>query len=128
MKSSGRRFRVLAGLFAVCRLKPDSPVPAWATGSFVNITMTADELSIMCPAERVPADVRAERGWRVLKVDGPFPFTTTGVMASFAQPLAVAGISLLAIATYDTDYLLVKSDNLAVAVAVLVAAGHTQAG
>lgn len=128
MKSPGQRFRVLSGLYAVSRLRPDSAVPAWATGPFLNITFTDDELTIICPAEQVPADVRAERDWRVLKLVGPFPFSAVGVLASLATPLARAGISLLSIATYDTDYFLVKSETFDDAVAVLVAAGHTKIG
>jgi uncharacterized protein len=128
MKPGGQRFRVLPGLYAVCRLGPDATVPAWASGPFLNITFTDDELAIICPAERVPANVRAERDWRILKLVGPFPFTATGVLASLASPLARAGISLLSIATYDTDYCLVKSDVFDDAVDVLVAAGHTRIG
>ncbi len=128
MKPPGQRFRVLPALYAVCRLSPDSAVPAWAGGPFLNITFTDDELTIICPAERVPLDVRAERDWRVLKLVGPFAFSAVGVLASLATPLARAGISLLSIATYDTDYFLVKHDTLEDAVAVLVAAGHLRIG
>jgi hypothetical protein len=124
----GQRFRALPGRYAVCRLHAESSVPAWAVGPFVNITFTADELAIICPADRVPMEVRAERDWRVLKLVGPFPFTATGVLASLATPLARAGISLLSIATYDTDYFLVKSDVFDEAVSVLVDAGHTKIG
>lgn len=127
-KAPGQRFRALPGRYAVCRLRPESAVPAWAAGPFVNITFTDDELAIICPAERVPPDVRAERDWRVLKLVGPFPFTAIGVLASLATPLARADISLLSIATYDTDYFLVKGDVFDDAVAVLVAAGHTRIG
>lgn len=126
MKAPGQRFRALPGNYAVCRLAPDAAVPGWAAGPFLNITLTDDELAIICPAERVPMDVRAERDWRVLKLVGPFPFTAVGVLASLATPLARAGISLLSIATYDTDYFLVKSSVFDDAVAVLVAAGHTR--
>jgi uncharacterized protein len=125
---AGQRFRALAGHYAVCRLSPDSPLPAWASGPFVNITLTDDELAVICPAERVPAGVRAERDWRVLKLVGPFPFSAVGVLASITTPLARAGISLLSIATYDTDYFLVKADVFDEAVAVLLAAGHTRIG
>ena len=128
MKHQGQRFRALSGLYAVCRLAPDAAVPAWAAGPFVNITLTDDELAIICPADQVPAGIRAERDWRVLKLVGPFPFTATGVLASLATPLARAGISLLSIATYDTDYFLVKSEMFDDATAVLVAAGHTRIG
>jgi hypothetical protein len=128
MKFHGQRFRALPGTYAVCRLSPDAAVPAWAAGPFVNITFTDDELAIICPAENVPSDIRAEREWRVLKLVGPFPFTATGVLASLTEPLARAGISLLSIATYDTDYFLVKSDVFDDAIAVLIAAGHMRLG
>jgi len=128
MKTPGYRFRVIAGHYAICRLTPTDPVPAWVQGPFVNVTRTDDELAFMCPAENVPAAVRAERDWRVLKLVGPFPFTAVGVLASFATPLARAGIRILSLATYDTDYLLVKSEALDDAVAVLTAAGHTRIG
>ena len=126
MKTPGQRFRTLPGLYAVCRLSPESAVPEWATGPFVNITFTDDELAIICPAERVPAAVRAERDWRILKLVGPFPFTAVGVLASLATPLARAGISILSVTTYDTDYVLVKTQLLDDAVSVLIAAGHTR--
>lgn len=122
----GQRFRLLPDKFAVGRLPYGSPWPAWATGSFVSVTATADELSVVCEASAVPANVTADREWRVLKIIGPFDLKTTGVLASLATPLAQAGISVLAIATYDTDYLLVRSDSVDRAVNTLLAAGHAQ--
>ncbi len=122
----GQRFRALPGSYAVCRLPPAAAVPPWAVGPFVNVTRTADELALICPAERVPGAVRAERGWRVLKLVGPFPFSATGVLSSIAAPLARAGISLLSIATYDTDYFLVSGERYDEALAVLAEAGHRQ--
>ncbi len=123
---SGQRFRPLPDTFAVCRLERGAPWPAWARGAFVSVTATEDELSVVCPAAGVPPEVRAERDWRVLKIAGPFAFSTVGVLASLAAPLAQAGISLLTISTYDTDYVFVKSDALERASATLVAAGHTR--
>lgn len=78
----------------------------------------------MCPADRVPIGVRADRDWRVIKIVGPFPLNAVGVMSALATPLAAAGISILAVATYDTDYVLVKADKLESATAALVQAGH----
>lgn len=124
MTTSGHRFRVLAGVYAVCRMAPGTPVPTWAAGEFVSITATEDELSVICPAERVPASVQAERDWRVLQLMGPFPFSAVGVLASLAIPLARADISLLAVATYDTDYVLVKAGSLDAALHALADAGH----
>jgi hypothetical protein len=119
------RLDLLAERFAVCRLKRDSALPEWALrGGFFSMTRTDEELSIVCADENVPADVRAERGWRCLKVVGPFAFSEVGVLSSLTEPLARAGISLFAISTFDTDYLLVKQENLENARAALSAAGH----
>ncbi len=126
MNPPGQRFRALPEPYAVCRLPAHSAVPGWAAGPFLNITFTDDEVAIICPAAHVPTAVRAERNWRVLKLVGPFPFTAVGVLASLASPLARAGISLLSIATYDTDYFLVKADVFDQAVSALLAAGHTR--
>ena len=100
-------------------------IPAWADGAgLVSITRRGDELSIVCAEERVPADVRAERGWRALEVEGPIDFQEVGVMHALTGPLARAGISVLAIATFDTDLILVREQTLAGAVEALRAAGH----
>ena len=114
--------------YAVCRLARDAAWPAWARGPFVSVTETEDELSVVCPAAAVPGEIDADREWRVLKIAGPFAFTTTGVLASLSAPLAQAGISVLAIATYETDYLLVKGASLEQAVTTLAKAGHVRTG
>ena len=116
---------VLDGLFAICKLPVDDPIPNWAcTGDFCSITRTADELSIVCRQDQVPLVVVCERDWRCLRVAGSMPFSVVGVMDSLVAPLAAAGISLFAISTFDTDYLLMKSHSFASAVAVLRRAGH----
>jgi uncharacterized protein len=116
---------MLPDRLAVCRLAPQSALPAWAGDrAFCSITRTADELSIVCPEDQAPDGVTCDRGWRALKVEGPFAFTETGVLVSVAQPLAAAGIGILAIATYDTDYVLVKDMSVEAAIAVLQEQGH----
>ncbi|RME51034.1 MAG: ACT domain-containing protein [Caldilineae bacterium] len=116
---------VLEGEFAVCRLEGEAPIPGWATGhSFFSVTRTPEELSIVCPAASVPPGLRAERGWRCLKVHGPLDFGQTGILHALAEPLAGAGISIFALSTYDTDYLLVKAGDLPAAMAALRGAGH----
>ncbi len=117
---------LLGARLAVCRLGAQADIPAWATRRpFFAITRTADELSIVCAAEDVPAAVKHDAGWRVFKVEGPFDFALTGVLVSVAQPLADAGIGILAIATYDTDYVLVKEAQVQLAIQALRAQGHT---
>jgi uncharacterized protein len=118
---------LLAGPIAVCRLPADAETPGWAsTRPFVSITRTADELSIVCAEDDVPTDeeIKVERGWRVFKFDGPFAFNLTGILVSVLQPLADAKIGIFAISTFDTDYVLVKADDLAQAINALRLAGH----
>jgi hypothetical protein len=117
--------QLLAGEYAICRLAPDDPVPPWAGSAVFGAHLrTADELSILCPAAQVPPDVRQERGWRLFKFQGPFAFTETGILASVLTPLAAAKVTILAQATFDTDYLLVKAGQLDAAIQALEAAGH----
>jgi hypothetical protein len=120
--------KVWAGRWAVCRLAPDALVPAWAAAVAARlhvVARTEAELSIVMLEGQVPAMVVAERGFRVIEVVGPVPFVVTGLMASLATPLAAAGISLFPVATYDTDYVLIKEDALRQAVDVLRSAGFT---
>jgi uncharacterized protein len=115
---------ILPDTFAICHLSPAEDVPEWAMiGEFVSITHTGDELSIVCAEENIPADVKVDRDWRALKVEGPLDLALTGVLASLANPLAEAKINLFAISTFDTDYLLVKGYNLTRACDVLRQAG-----
>ena len=116
---------VLPVRLAICRLAPDAALPSWAAGPFVSLTRTVAELSIVCAESAVPEGVAANRGWRALAVAGPLDFSLTGVLASLAQPLAAAGISIFAISTYDTDYLLAPESGLPKAVEALSAAGHS---
>lgn len=122
-------FSLLPDTYAVARLDPRAPLPAWALAGdgVMSITRTADELSIVCDDRAVPADVRVERGWRCIRLHGPFAFNEVGILASIAVPLASARIGIFAISTFDTDYVFVKDAELHAAVAALVAAGHTHA-
>jgi hypothetical protein len=74
--------------------------------------------------ENVPQDVRAEAPWTCFKLDGPFAFQLTGILASFIGPLAEAGIPTFAISTYDTDYVFVREEFAAAALRTLRDAGH----
>ena len=128
MSLSLRRFQLslLPESFAIVGLPPNTDIPAWATqGSFSSITRTSDELSIMVEESRVPGGVSSQGGWRVIKVHGPFVLSEVGVLAALVGPLAAARVSVLTIATFDTDYLLVASDSLPAAVSALERAGHT---
>ena len=119
------KFRRLPGSYAILRLAADAPVPAWATdGEFISITRTADELSIVCPAANLPPNVLSAHHWTCLKLEGPFPFSDTGILLSFIEPLSANGIPIFAISTYDTDYILIQQEFAVTALDALQAAGH----
>ena len=116
---------ILPQSFAICRLSANAAVPSWAdNGVFAAITRTAHELSVVCLADAVPADVQATRDWRALRVVGTLDFALTGILSAIAAPLAHAQISIFAVSTYDTDYVLVREATLDQAIWVLQDAGH----
>ena len=117
---------VFPGEYAVCQLPAAQPLPGWATaGELFSVTRTPDELSVVCAAGQVPADVRHTPGWAALKLHGPFDFALTGILAGVLGPLHAAGVGIFAISTFDTDYVLVQATRLAQATSALQAAGYT---
>jgi len=116
---------ILESPLAIVRLEPAAPVPAWAwVGELCSVTRSDDELSIVCGDAGVPPNARAQRGWRALKVAGPLDFSLTGVLAALTDPLAQARISIFALSTFDTDYVLVRGKDIDRACEVLRAVGH----
>ena len=100
-------------------------MPDWAcSGSFVSVTASPDELSVVCGEVQVPEGVECARGWRGLRIRGPFALTEIGVLSSVIGPLADAGISVFVISTFDTDTILVREELLARAHEILALRGH----
>jgi hypothetical protein len=125
MEEEKRKLELLPDIYAVCRLDKNAPVPDWGIrGPFSSITRTAGELSVVCPEAQVPGGVNKEGGWKILMVEGPLDFSLTGVLASLIAPLAREGISVFALSTHDTDYLLVKKEQLEKAVRALRGEGY----
>jgi len=119
------KFSRLPGSFAICQLPASADVPGWALPSaFFSVTRTADELSVVCPQKMIPPDVRHEAAWACLKLEGPFPFSQTGILTSFVQPLSDRAIPIFAVSTFDTDYVLVKEAWIDEALEILKGAGH----
>ena len=117
---------LLPDTLAICRLGPEARVPSWAAGPspFLTLSRTAEELSITTLQSTVPAGVQCERDYRALRVRGPLPLNLVGILAAIADPLAAAGLSIFAISTYETDYVLVKARDLDPALTALRQAGH----
>ncbi|MBX2823027.1 MAG: ACT domain-containing protein [Rhodothermaceae bacterium] len=111
--------------YAICKLPATSPVPTgFLHKPFFAVTRTSDELSIVLSEKAASPEWESEKGWRMLKVNGPLDFNIVGVVASISAPLAEAGIPIFVISTFDTDYLLVKDENLASSIRMLEGEGH----
>ncbi|MBD3869003.1 MAG: ACT domain-containing protein [Acidobacteria bacterium] len=117
--------KILPDKLSVCRLPADQPAPTLEpAGSFFSMTRTADEWSMVVPSAHVQPGWEAEPGWRCLELVGTFDFSLTGIMSALAGPLATAGISIFPMATWSTDFLLVRDGDLDEACLVLQRAGH----
>ncbi len=104
----------------VCRLAPTENIPSWARqGQLFSITNTGEELSILCEERFIPEGIICERDWRVLKIEGPLDFSLIGILSKISSHLTEAGISIFALSTYDTDYILVKNKDIDKAVETL---------
>jgi len=105
---------ILPEKLGICHFAKNAPIPDFAKDiSFCSLTRTKDELSIVCPQEKIPAGVLFEKDWRAFKIQGPLGFSLTGIVSALSTPLAKAKISIFYISTYETDYLLVEEKNLA---------------
>lgn len=121
------RLHLLPEPLALVRLGGTEPIPSWVAGAeqFCSVTRTADELSIVADESVVPDGLPAERPYRALRIEGPLPLHWVGILAAVAATLASARIPIFTIATYDTDYVLVKAADLPRAETALREAGHT---
>ena len=117
--------KILPDELSVCRLAADADPPmVEPAGNFFSMTRTADEWSMVVSSAHVQPDWEAEPGWRCLELVGTFDFSLTGIMSALAGPLATAGISIFPMATWSTDFLLVRDGDLDEASLVLQRAGH----
>jgi hypothetical protein len=126
-KSFSQRFTIheLPERVAIVRMGPRDQVPAWAsTGLLSAAVRTPEELTIVCSQTVVPGNLQSEPDWLALKFEGPFPLSSTGILASVLGPLAAGAVPVFVVSTFDTDYILVKADQAHRAREILGAAGH----
>jgi uncharacterized protein len=116
---------ILDGSFAIHRLSPNNEIPSQIyQGQFYNITKTDEEISIVCSSLVHLGSESSETDWSCIKVLGPLDFSLTGILADISAVLAKAEISIFAISTFDTDYILVKSEKLPESKKALQNAGY----
>jgi hypothetical protein len=117
--------KILKDHYSVVQLPPDDPFPSWVNDDdFLAIVKTSDELSVVSNTKSVPEGGRSEHGWRVLGIADVLDFTLVGVFSDISLLLAGVGVSIFVISTYNTDYFLVKHDQLNKALDTLRKAGH----
>ena len=118
-------FTVLEGDYSIHRLPPRSELPTVPSGTaFSSITRTDEETTVVFPSAIALKAEHTEPGWSVLKVVGPLDFSLTGILAGISGVLSDAEISLFAISTFDTDYILIRSGNREMAIKALTGAGY----
>lgn len=115
--------KVLDYRFSVCKIKDIKD--ADFSGEFVFFSKTDEELSLVCRSDLAPKDcIAVEGGWRGFRVQGELDFALIGILSKLSSLLAENGISIFAVSTYNTDYILVKEDKLDDAMDVLAADGY----
>lgn len=113
-------FILIDGIFSLCRLAPEDSIPSWTLSSdFYTISKTSDELSVVCESQYIPAGIKQDGNWKLLKIASVLDLSLTSITAKFSTALANAGVNLCVIATYETDYILVKQEKLQPAISAL---------
>jgi len=112
--------KLLKDKYSVCRLNKDDEIPKWIFNEeFFSITKTEDELSIVCLQDKIKEDIKCERDWKILKIEGPLDFSLIGILSKISTLMANNNISIFAISTYDTDYILIKEESIDKAIEIL---------
>lgn len=119
------KLSILDDTFTIHRFRPNREIPDRVfEGEFYSISRTDEELSIVCSSSMILESENSETGWSCIKIPGPLDFSLTGVLSGLSKVLADAGISIFAVSTFDTDYILIKSEKLRAAQAALEKAGY----
>lgn len=120
------RLKKLTGLYAVAQINQQEKVPDWVDGDgFVSISRTDDELSLVCLQQRIPPEIKMDKGWICFKFQGPFAFGEAEVILSIIRPLSENGIGKFVVSTFNGDMILIKLEDVPVAITLLQRAGHT---
>ena len=112
--------KLIEETFAIHSLPANSKVPLEVFDAEIYfIAKTYEEVSIVLPESVKIASDDVEPDWQAFEVVGPLDFLLTGILSSISSVLAKEKISIFAISTFDTDYILVKSNKVAQAITAL---------
>jgi hypothetical protein len=119
------KIKLLDGTYAVCQMENTEKVPSWVEEKgFFSVTKTEDEISVVMLQDKISKEIKAEKDWRILKVEGTLEFSLIGILAKISSVLAENQISIFVISTFNTDYILVKEEKIEKAMAVLNLEGY----
>ncbi|OBZ93957.1 amino acid-binding protein [Pararhizobium polonicum] len=117
--------RLVDAEYAITRLNIGTPLPEWLTGAgFWAVSSSREEMTLVCRAARIPANIQSSGGWRCFRIEQHFSFDVPGVLASVLNPLSAAGVGIFANSTFSTDYIFITGSDLDKATAALKAYGH----
>ncbi|MBE5781598.1 MAG: ACT domain-containing protein [Clostridiales bacterium] len=109
---------------SVCQLHSAADLPL--TEDFCFIGKTHDELSLVCKTDAVPAQtINREDGWKCFYIEGTLDFSLIGILSEISTILAKEDIGIFAVSTYNTDYILTKEDDFALALTLLSVNGYS---
>ena len=91
---------------------------------FYSLSNSQEELSLVCPEQMLIQSENSSPNWKCLKVAGPLDLNLTGILAGLSDTLANAKISIFAISTFETDYVLIQKQVLETAKSALKSAGY----
>ena len=116
---------VLSETFTIHKLSPDVSIPEEILKSnYYSVSKTENELSLVCSEVIEVQSLQSSKGWKCIKVKGPLDFNLTGILAGISDILTQRNISIFAISTFDTDYILVRTHDLSSATTKLRQAGY----
>lgn len=117
------KIEFISGEFSVCQITDVSGVDF--KQQFLFVSKTDEELSLVCPSNAVPENVTSrEDGWCMMRIVGVLDFSLVGILSKIASVLAMNQISIFAISTYNTDYILIKQISFKKSIAVLRDEGY----
>jgi len=116
---------VLFETFTIHKLSPDASIPEEILKSnYYSVSKTENELSLVCSEVIEVQSLQSSKGWKCIKVAGLLDFNLTGILAGISDILAKDDISIFAISTFDTDCILVRTQDLSSARTKLMLAGY----
>ncbi len=114
---------IIEKALTVCKVRDVKDIDLSA--GFYFIGRTDGEISLVCETPLTPESTAArEDGWRAFRICGTLDFSLIGILSKISGALAENGIGIFAVSTYDTDYILVKEENLGRAVKALENEGY----